>query len=361
MSSRPAAGALDVLRRGVESNLHVGGQLYVSRRGEVVCDDAVGTADGQRPLDPATAMPLLCAGKPFTSVAVGIAVDRGQLAFDQPVVELIEEWDEARAVDLRLSHLLTHSVPFPGDPAVGTFAADWPRIVQRVTRTRLDRSPAPGELARYTVLSSWFLLGEILQRVTGRDIVDLLRDEVIEPTGSLPCSLRTPSEANRSLLFDTSAGTPTPSFLLAGSETGDVPSPGLGMWGTASALGRFYEELLAVGRGDRSVPLICPATLATMTTTHRRGLACPVYASSVEWGLGFVTDGRVVGGRESGPRNFGHDGRHAGLAFADPDRDLVVVILTNGMPRPARSWRRFRAMVDAVYRELDGPSPNGRS
>lgn len=356
----PSLGdALASLGRNVEGGLHHGAQLYVSHCGTALINDAVGTRDGVRPMSSATMVPWMCAGKPLTSIAIGRLVDAGRLGFDDPVSTHIPEWVEAAERGVTIRHLLTHTVPFVGDVAVGTFATSWERIIRRIIGTPFDPGADPGTVARYTVLSSWYLLGEIIQRVSGDSIVDHIHNEVIAPLGLGDCSLGVDgidASAELAELFDTTSGRPRPSFLIVASGTG-LASPGLGAWGTAEALGRLYEQLVTIRSGLWDVAAageapIAPETLSVMTSAARENLHCAIYASNIEWGLGFITDRRIFCGRRSGPSSFGHDGRNASIAFADPDHDLVISIVTNGMPRPTRSWRRFRNVIESVYDEL---------
>lgn len=357
----PLDDAVAALARNVESGLHSGAQLYVSCRGEVMTDAAVGTRDGVAPMTTSTLVPWMCAGKPLTSIAIGRLVDLGLLEFDTPVVDVIGEWAQAGEYGVTVRHLLTHTVPFTHDVAVGTFATSWERIITRITRSRLEPGIEAGSAARYTVLTGWFALGEVIQRVTGEEIRDHLERHVITPLGLDPCHVGI-NRLDRSAveiaeLYDTSSGAPRPSFLVAASGTDDLPSPGLGTWGNASALGQMYERLLAIRAGatDRGTSTLRADTLHEMTTTARELLHCSVYASNVEWGLGFVSDRRLFCGPRSGAGSFGHDGRNASIAFADPDNDLVVSVVTNGMPRPTRSWRRFRTVIELVYDAVGVP------
>jgi hypothetical protein len=65
--------------------LHVGAQLHVSLRGEVVADAAVGLARPDVPLSPATLMPWMSCSKLAASVAFAIV---WEVAFADPEVGL---------------------------------------------------------------------------------------------------------------------------------------------------------------------------------------------------------------------------------------------------------------------------------
>ena len=105
--------------------------------------------------------------------------------------------------------------------------------------------------------------------------------------------------------------------------------PGGGMRGPARELGRFYESLLGFGP-----PLLEPRTVEVMGAVHRYGLPDVIFGGQkTPWGLGV----QVAGGMSGGPgrRAFGHGGMASSRGLADPDAGLVLVLVANGLARPA--------------------------
>src|SRR5438105_13794575 len=90
MSDAPAAAdhlprTLAAIERGMRQGLHIGAQLYVSLRGEVIADVAIGEAKRGVAMRPDTLMLWLSAGKPITAVAIGQLRERGLLDWDDRV------------------------------------------------------------------------------------------------------------------------------------------------------------------------------------------------------------------------------------------------------------------------------------
>jgi len=118
--------------------------------------------------------------KSALAVLVGTALQRGQLAsLEQPVVELVPEWRglnaDARSRAITLRHLLAMTTGFEVNDDSGTAAplapaAAWARPMRA----------QPGQRFAYDN-SGPLLVQVILERVTGRRIADLARDQLVAP------------------------------------------------------------------------------------------------------------------------------------------------------------------------------------
>lgn len=130
--------------------------------------------------------------KSALALLVGTALQRGQLvSLDQPVVSLIPEWrslnPDPRAQAITLSHLLAMTSGFEADDSAGTAeplapAVAWARPIRA----------APGERFAYDN-SGPALVQSILERITGRRIADLVREQLV-----VPLALREPRYVHHS-------------------------------------------------------------------------------------------------------------------------------------------------------------------
>ena len=112
--------------------------------------------------------------------------------------------------------------------------------------------------------------------------------------------------------------------------TGIVPSGNI--VATAAETARFFQLLLNGGELD-GVRIFEPRTLhrATQETSHWE--ADGVIGLPIRYGLGFMLGADVLSlYGHSTPRAFGHLGFTHLLAWADPDRELAVALLTAGKP-----------------------------
>ncbi len=106
--------------------------------------------------------------------------------------------------------------------------------------------------------------------------------------------------------------------------------------------------------------MIRPQTCSAMTARHRVGLYDHTFRHEMDWGLGFILDSKRHGmetvpyryGDHCSARTFGHSGSQSSAAFADPEHNLVIVLVFDGMPGETAHQKRMRACLNAIYEDL---------
>jgi len=88
-----------------------------------------------------------------------------------------------------------------------------------------------------------------------------------------------------------------------------------------------------------------------MVARHRVGMHDQTFGVVIDWGLGFIIDS-VNYGRHCSPRTFGHGGGQSSVAFADPEHQLAVALVMNGLPGPAVHYKRLSEITDKIYEDL---------
>lgn len=132
-----------------------------------------------------TRLNLASVTKMFTTVAVLQLVEQGVLALDATVAELLPDLGIGMAERMTVHHLLSHQSGL-GD--YWTETCRQRRSVLRMTQDYLalvagERPTfAPGTATAYGN-SGFVLLGGIIERVSGRDYYDHVRDHVCRPAG----------------------------------------------------------------------------------------------------------------------------------------------------------------------------------
>lgn len=356
----PRASA--VIREGIERGLHLGAQVYVSLSGEPVADAGLGEARSGVPMTAETINVWLSAGKPLTAVAIARLWEEGLVRLDNPLTKFIPEFGSHGKDRVTLRHVLTHTGGFR-QVDTGWPDVPWEESISRICAAPLEPHWVPGHRAGYHTASSWFILGEILQRLRGRPFATILREEICEPLEMSDTWAAIPAErfgeyADRlAVMHQREKGTLQP-LPWQTRERCASPSPGSSLRGPIRELGRFYEMLLVEGRaGERR--LLTPQTVSAMTARHRAGLFDETFQHVVDFGLGFIIDSKQYGenvpygyGRYCSPRTFGHGGSQSSLGCCDPERGLVVAFVFNGMPGEPQHNRRSKALVEAIYSDL---------
>jgi len=208
----------------------------------------------------------------------------------------------------------------------------------------------------------------VIRRVHALPLRESLRALVFDPCGmSSTFVSMTPEEqqlnADRLAVMQVMASdgaprdynTDTPQALASPRPSGSVRGP-------IRELGRFYEMLLARGQSPiRNQRILLPQTVEAMTARHRVNTLDKTFGAIIDWGLGFMINSAIYGnddapyqfGPHASPRTFGHSGNQSSVGLADPERDLVVALMFNGMPGEVKHQQRMRAALTAIYEDLE--------
>lgn len=347
---------LSVFEQGRERGLHRGLQLCVLRHGEVQANVALGDAADGVPLRTDHRMAWLSAGKPLTVAAWARFWQRGAVGLDDPVARLIPEFGNRGKGAITWRHVLTHTAGLRnvdhGWPDV-----PWSETLGRLCAASLDDGAVVGVTPGYHTASSWFLLGEALQRLSGTSYAAVMHAEVFQPLGMTNTVVAVADE-DRSAMD-------VPLCERVQGELRDLgwhrpprslsPSPGSSLRGPIRDLAQFYATFQVAGRGG-----LTPQTVAALTARHRVGELDLTLGHIVDFGLGFIIDSNRYGvdtvpygyGRYCSPRTFGHGGAQCSQGYCDPDLGLVVAYAFNGRPGEGQHQRRARALNEAIYRDL---------
>jgi CubicO group peptidase (beta-lactamase class C family) len=352
-----------IIEAGMAAGLHIGAQMYVSHRGRMVADVALGESRPGVPMTPDTIMLWMSATKPTGAVAIAQLWERGLLALDDPVAKHVPEFGQHGKDPITIRHILTHTA------GIRWIETGWPRasfdeVVARVCAMRPERDWVPGRKAGYSAYVSWYMLAEIVRRLDGREYARYVRQEIFEPLGMSDCWIAMPPDVYRAygtrlgIMQKTEGGRAT-DLGLDTEQACTNPRPSGSGHGPMRELARFYQMLLAGGQFDGK-RVLTPQTVEALVSRHRAGLYDHTFKHVLDFGLGFVLDSKQYGadtvpygyGPHASPRTFGHSGMQSSCAFADPENDLAVAIVFNGTPGEAEHDLRIREVLATLYQEL---------
>lgn len=354
-----------VIVQGIERGLHTGCQIYVSRHGKALADVGIGLSRAGVSMGSDTINLWLSSGKPLTAVAVLQAWERGELRIDDRIARFVPEFAQQGKEAVTIRHLLTHTGGFR-QVETGFPDASWAVSIERICAAPLEADWIVGRTAGYHTTSSWFILGEILQRIESRNYAEILRNRLLQPlqmndTWAAMPPVRHAAYGDRiGGIFAREQGVLQP-LDWNSSAYASVPSPGGNTRGPIRELGRFYEMLLheGAGTGDGE-QILRPQTVAAMTARHRVGEYDLTLGHVIDFGLGVIIDSNRYGaatvpygfGQYCSPRAFGHGGAQCSQGWCDPETGLVVAYFFNGRPGEGQHNRRTRQINEAISLDL---------
>lgn len=159
--------------------------LIVTKDGKTLYRKAYGMADvaAKTPMQADMALRLGSITKQFTAVAVMLLADEGKLAVGDPITKYLPDFPEH---GITIEHLLTHTsgiVNYTDKPSFPSMAAQSLPLPQMIDLFRNDPLDfKPGTQFKYSN-SGYFLLGAIIEKVSGAGYAAFLRQRVFTPLG----------------------------------------------------------------------------------------------------------------------------------------------------------------------------------
>ncbi|MCY3593397.1 MAG: serine hydrolase [Acidobacteria bacterium] len=353
--------AAALLERAVAERVTPGGVLLVARRGAVALERASGrlTYEDDAPaVSPSTIYDLASLTKVIATTTLMMRrVESGALHLDGTAASYLPELKGSPVGGATLRDLLAHSSGLPCCTELFRELGEGldrdearARYLEHIAATDLEVGPR--ERSIYSDLGV-LLLGEILERESGRGLAELVEDEVLDPlgladTGYLPVdSLRKRIAATE---FDAWRGR-LPHGEVHDENThalGGV-APHAGLFGTARDVAAFAQTMLnGGGYGERRI-----ANADTVALFTRRAELVPGSSRALGWD---TPSDPSSAGRYFSARSYGHTGFTGTSLWIDPELELIVVLLTNRV-HPTReniAIRRLRpAIHDAVVLAID--------
>lgn len=334
----------------------------VIRHGQVVLDRATGWAvrepeSEQTPMRRDAIFDLASITKVVaTTPSILKLVVSGDIGLDQPVGEILPEFGtDGQKADVTIRRLMAHSSGMiswrgifidgtGGEAYLANLAKDQPYTM-------------PGEQVEYSCMG-FIVLAEVLRRVSGEDIATFAHREVFAPLGMTdtmftpPPSLRdriVATENGNGFEADKDISAPAGGWRneLIRGEVHDGNawygfggiSGNAGLFGTATDLARYARMWLNGGELDGV--RILPEEMVREATTEQTELGGPNDRRGLGWQMaqhpGFETDG--FSGLGLSQRAYGHTGFTGTSMWIDPERDLIIILLTN----------RVHPTVNAAY------------
>jgi len=182
----------DLVSREMAKRRIPGLALTVLRNGDILTTRTYGFAnlETEAPLRTSSVFELASLTKPFTAAAIMLLVEDGKIGLDEPISRFINGTPEKWGT-IKVRHLLTHTAGFEelGTPTCeGADLMDVSTNLQFAFIRKAPRLFAPGEGASYSD-PGYFLLGLIIEKVSGRRYAQFMEERIFSPLGMLSTSV----------------------------------------------------------------------------------------------------------------------------------------------------------------------------
>jgi CubicO group peptidase (beta-lactamase class C family) len=355
MSPRLTARVDSVIRAAITDRATPGATIAVIRRGKVVMLKGYGRTDwapGAPATNDSTMYDLASLTKVVSATtAAMILEEEGKLDLDRTVASYLPEFDvpDKRMITVRM--LLTHTSGIRSNHPLWKEAKGREQYFAGMIKFPLENQP--GTTALYT---DWnmVLLQFIVERVTGQMLDQFLDSRVFGPLGMRDTRYN-PAESVKARVAPTEIEDFRGGHVwgVVHDETAWVlggVSGNAGLFSSARDLAVFGQMLLN-GGSYNGVRVLKPATVARWTARQR-----PDASRALGWD---TPSPNSSAGRHFSARSFGHTGFTGTSIWADPERELLLVLLTNRV-NPTRDNQKVgplrRAVADLVQQSItDAP------
>jgi D-alanyl-D-alanine carboxypeptidase len=335
------AARIDHLLAATYPAAEPGAAVLVEKDGAVVLRKGYGMANLELgvPIQPEMVFRLGSITKQFTAVAILQLAAQGKLALDDEITRYFPDYP-THGQTITLEHLLTHTSGIKSYTSLETWRAKMREdlsVAQMIDLFKNEPADfAPGEKWLYDN-SGYFLLGAVIEKVTGKPYAQALAETLFTPLG----------------LTHTSYGEDAP--LLPGRVAGYEGTPGhyqnasyisMTQPYAAGALLSNVDDLARWARALTSGTLVRPDLFARMTTSYRLKDG---RRTSYGYGLGIWTyEGHRVIEHGGGINGFATD-----LLLLPDDRATVVVLSNNPGHEPDPDFVAAEIAGLLVGRPLD--------
>jgi CubicO group peptidase (beta-lactamase class C family) len=332
-------------------------QMAIARNGRIGAMRTVGIASLADPPIAAsnhTIYPIFSCTKAIVAAAVWLLIGDGMLDVSRLVASYVPEFAAGGKSGVKVEHLLTHSAGFPRAGMTAEQWADRRLRIERFQSWRLEWPP--GSRFVYHPTATFWVLAEIIERLSGMDFRDFIRRRVSEPLG-LACHVGLEPKDQVNIASLTFVGEPPADIELerlgismtipAVAESAilslndpairAVGVPGGGGLMTAATIALFYQALLLSLANDAGLwrREVLAEALRIRSPEHRD----PILGCFANRALGVIiagSDGHAAlrgFGAANSEGSFGHGGAGGQLGWADPATGISFAYLTNGIDR----------------------------
>ncbi|MEQ8558064.1 MAG: serine hydrolase domain-containing protein [Henriciella sp.] len=353
----------DVFEETFAAGEELGAGFAAILDGETVVDIQGGYADRkkEKAWNETTLVPIYSTTKGIASLVIARVIGALDEGYETKVATVWPEFSAGGKADVTIGEMLSHQAGLVGfsEPIDPGLWLDPPALAAELA----DLEPLwePGTAHGYHPLTWGYLAGEIVQRISGKSLGTVLREEICGPLGidfriGLPenehdrvAEIMRPREMPqlgelnefKKVAFLTKWAAPD----RGGAEWRTIEIPSANGHGTAKSVAQLYGLYASRGHGDGK-QLIPEESFADLTKRRVIGedLVLPFVT---EFAAGVMRNNLGIYGPNS--ETLAHSGWGGSLALGDPDRHLSAAYVMNKQSSYLQGDPRARRLVDALY------------
>jgi CubicO group peptidase (beta-lactamase class C family) len=349
-----------LMRKAITGKIFPGGVLRVSEKEETVFFKAYGYAhlSTHTPMTPETIFDLASLTKPLsTTLAVMRLVQHNQIELEDPLSQILPEFERTDKAKIKVKNLLYHNSGLPDYrpyyKALGGIARDSRRNALRKLLVQEPLINPIGKTVFYSDLG-FMILAWVVERVSDQRLDHFVADEIYRPLGLKNLFFISRKLAETRGPFAATENCPWRKKVLEGQVhdenayvVGGIEGHA-GLFGTADSTHRLLVELLSIYHGKKS-------TLFHRDLLHRFLKRLP----GTDKALGFDTPSKTDPscGHGFSQNSVGHLGFTGTSFWMDLEQSVIVILLTNRVhpSRENQGIKQFRPELhDTVMKAIVG-------
>ncbi len=317
----PPETLVDAMFKEIVPTNSPGAAVLVARNGKILFQHGYGEADREKhlPITPDTQFRIGSITKQFTATAILQLQEQGKLSVNDSLAKFFPDFP--RGKEVKLHHLLTHTSGIKSYTDKPGFLESAPTFIQPDDLINSFKNDpydfSPGHGWHYDN-SGYFLLGEIVAKVSGEPFADYLRKHIFEPLGMKHTGIH-----YKGIVLEHEAI----GYSYANGESHKALDWDMSRAGGAGALYSTVGDLFLWNEAVFNGKILKPASrLAAFTPVK-----LPPDAQGMDYGFGWITS------VNRGLRVIGHSGGLNGFSSdlaRFTNHNLTVVVLANAMPTP---------------------------
>ncbi|WP_407520727.1 serine hydrolase [Lacibacter sp. MH-610] len=316
------ARQLDTLMQTFFNQHQFNGAVLVAEKGAVIYKKGWGLAnmEWKIPNTPGTRFRIGSVTKPFTALLVMQLVEKGAIQLNAPFVSYLPQYPSKNGERITIHHLLTHSSGIPDYANFSTYenfcrdAFSKNDFVKIFADSSLEFQP--GERFSYSN-SNYFLLGMILENITGKTYQQLLQEKILSPLNMINTGYDEPE----TILHNRAAG-----YEKKEKEYMHAPYLNINIPYAAGAMYSTVEDLFLWEQALRTNRLLKKETMEQVFEKH-----IPSFAH-FHYGYGWLTGKQPIGHTNDSIPVIFHSGDINGftsLFMRLPSSNSLIVLINN--------------------------------